>query len=96
MNELLQKLKMLFDQQPPPAPVPEDPLLATAPWRIPQGAAPSPALPMPPASTPMTPAPGQRAEDVMPTMADEALIQALRRKQMNQLFSAAGGSPMPQ
>ena len=95
MNELLQKLMALFSQQKPPAPVPSDPRLETAPWEIPQSTpAPVGARPSPPASTPITPTPGGQPE--LPPMAEEALLQALRRKQMNQAFAGGTGNPMPQ
>jgi len=91
MDELVKKLLALAGQgQPPPTPAPGDGINAERPWD-------SEVFRPPVTGTPIT-APATRlptAAPQVPTPEEEALIQALRKKGVNQQFAQATHNPIP-
>lgn len=90
MDELMKKLLALAGQgQPPPTPAPGD-INVERPWDSEVFRPPVAATPR---SVPATPLPTSAPQ--VPTPEEEALIQALRKKGINQQFAQATNNPIP-
>ena len=91
MDELVKKLMGLIGPgQPVTPPSPDEGIDATRPWDSPVLRPPVAATPQTPAATPLPTSPSQ-----VPTLEEEALIQALRKKAINQQFAGATHNPIP-